>query len=284
MNHPELLLTIRSLIAIPVLLVLLWVVLLHARRQHPGLESLRKYRYAHRGYHEKPQIPENSMAAFRRAAERGFGVELDVHLTRDGRLAVIHDASLLRTCGEDVLAEDLTAEELARFCLEGTEERIPFLEEVLPLFEDVAPLIVELKPLRKNHDALAKATTDCLDRFHAEYCVESFDPRCIAWLKKNRPDVIRGQLSENFFRSSAKLSWPLRFATTHLLFNIGTHPDFVAYRYQDRKMPANRIACGLWGIQSVSWTIRSQEELEAAEREGAMVIFEQFDPGNAQRS
>ena len=272
------LLTIRSLIAIPVLLVLLWVVLLHPRRQHPGLESLRKYRYTHRGFHEKPQIPENSMAAFRRAAERGFGVELDVHLTRDGRLAVIHDASLLRTCGEDVLVEDLTADQLSRYRLEGTGERIPFLEEVLPLFEGVAPLIVELKPLRKNHDTLAKAATDCLDRFQAEYCVESFDPRCISWLKKNRPEVIRGQLSENFFRSGTKMSWPLRFATTHLLFNFGTQPDFVAYRYQDRKMPANRIACGLWGIQSVSWTIRSQEELKTAEQEGAIVIFEQFDP------
>ena len=279
-----LLLTIRSLIAIPVLLLLLWVVLLHPRRRHPGLESLRKYRYAHRGYHEKPQIPENSMAAFRRAAERGFGVELDVHLTRDGRLAVIHDSSLLRTCGEDVPVEDLTTEELSRFRLEDTDEHIPYLEEVLPLFEEVAPLIVELKPVRKNHDALAKATTDCLDRFRVEYCVESFDPRCLAWLKKNRPDVIRGQLSEYFFRSGTKLPWPLRFAATHLLFNFGTHPDFVAYRYQDRKMPANRIACRLWGIQSVSWTIRSQEELEAAEQGGAMAIFEQFDPGSAQRA
>ena len=55
------LLTIRSLLAIPLLLALLWVVLLHPRRQHPGLENLRKYRYAHRGYHAKPQIPENSM-------------------------------------------------------------------------------------------------------------------------------------------------------------------------------------------------------------------------------
>ena len=62
------------------------------------------------------------MAAFRRAAEHHFGVELDVHLTCDGRLAVIHDASLLRTAGVDVLVEDLTAEELQAYRLEGTEK------------------------------------------------------------------------------------------------------------------------------------------------------------------
>ena len=278
MPHTPLFLTIRSLIAIPAVLFLLWVVLLHPARQHPGLERLRKFRYAHRGLHDKPRIPENSMAAFRLAAEHGFGVELDVHLTRDGRLAVIHDSSLLRTCGHDVQVEDLTAAELAAFRLEGTEEQIPFLEEILPLFENCAPLIVELKPLRGNHAALAKAATDCLDRFQAEYCVESFDPRCVFWLKKNRPDVIRGQLSENFFRSETKLAFPLRLACTHLLFNPGTRPDFVAYRYQDHRMLANRIACRLWNTQSVTWTICKPEDMIAAEKNGSIVIFEQFTP------
>ena len=82
-----------------VLLILLvlaegWTLLLRCRRGHPGWKLLRQYRYAHRGYHDKPHIPENSMAAFHRAIENGFGAELDVHLLKDGHLAVIHDASL----------------------------------------------------------------------------------------------------------------------------------------------------------------------------------------------
>ena len=64
MSYPEILLTIRSILAAIVLLLLLWVALLHPKRQHPGLESLRRYRYAHRGWHDKPAIPEHSMAAF----------------------------------------------------------------------------------------------------------------------------------------------------------------------------------------------------------------------------
>ena len=95
-------------IVLLVLIVLaeLFLLMLRCRREHPGWKLLRQYRYAHRGYHDKPHIPENSMAAFRRAIEHGYGAELDVHLMKDGRLAVIHDASLKRTAGADVLVMD----------------------------------------------------------------------------------------------------------------------------------------------------------------------------------
>ena len=123
------------LIVLLVLLILgeLFTLLLQCRRGHSAWGLLRLFRYAHRGYHDKPRIPENSMAAFRRAIENGYGAELDVHLMKDGRLAVIHDASLKRTAGADVLVEDLTAEELKQYRLEGTDEQIPLLEEVLEL-------------------------------------------------------------------------------------------------------------------------------------------------------
>ncbi|MFQ9053403.1 MAG: glycerophosphodiester phosphodiesterase family protein [Oscillospiraceae bacterium] len=99
--------------------------MLQCRRGHSAWGLLRLFRYAHRGYHDKPRIPENSMAAFRRAIENGFGAELDVHLMKDGRLAVIHDASLKRTAGADVLVEDLTAEELKTYRLEAPMSRSP---------------------------------------------------------------------------------------------------------------------------------------------------------------
>ena len=157
-----------------VLLILLvlaegWTLLLRCRRGHPGWKLLRQYRYAHRGYHDKPHIPENSMAAFHRAIENGFGAELDVHLLKDGHLAVIHDASLKRTAGADVLVEDLTSEELKAYRLEGTDERIPLLDEVLALFEGKTPLVVELKPERGNHAELAAATCALLDRYRVDY-------------------------------------------------------------------------------------------------------------------
>ena len=172
--------------------LLVWF-LLHGRKNGCGWDKLEGVRYAHRGWHDKPAVPENSLPAFRRAAEAGFGAELDVHLTKDGRLAVVHDSDLTRVCGQGGIVEDLTAAELAAYRLEGTEETIPFLEEVLPLFEGKAPLVVEIKPSRGNHDALTKAAMECLDRFRTDYCVESFDPRVLVWLRQNRPEVLRGQ-------------------------------------------------------------------------------------------
>ncbi|MCI1726248.1 MAG: hypothetical protein LKM35_00965 [Lachnospiraceae bacterium] len=97
------------------------------RVNHPGWEFLGKFRYAHRGLHSLPDslpcIPENSLPAFALAAEKGFGAELDVHFTKDLQLAVVHDSNLKRVTGEDVRVEDLTAEEMRRLHLMGTEEK-----------------------------------------------------------------------------------------------------------------------------------------------------------------
>ena len=103
---------ILLIILIILIIFELYTLLLQCRKGHPRWKFLRLWRYAHRGYHDQPQIPENSMAAFRRAVAYHYGAELDVHLMRDGHLAVIHDASLKRTAGAEVLVEDLTAEEL----------------------------------------------------------------------------------------------------------------------------------------------------------------------------
>ena len=144
-------LTICIILIVLLALDLLFTLALRCRKGHRKWEVLKKYRYAHRGYHDKPRIPENSMAAFRRAIENGYGAELDVHLMKDGRLAVIHDASLKRTAGADVLVEDLTAEELKQYRLEGTDEQIPLLEEVLELFQDRTPLIIELNAMIREY-------------------------------------------------------------------------------------------------------------------------------------
>ncbi len=256
--------------------VLVWF-LLHGRNHGPGWERLTGVRYAHRGLHTLPDAPENSLAAFRRAAEAGYGAELDVHLTADGRLAVVHDGELLRVCGKNGVVEELTAGELACYRLCGTEERIPFLEQVLEIFENRAPLIVELKTAGGNYAALTKATVTCLDKFRIDYCLESFDPRVLLWLRKNRPELLRGQLTQNFWKHPEGLNPFLRLVLTNLLCNAAVRPDFVACRLEDRKGLALRL-CRRMGVRSAYWTIRSARDLRMAEAEGALVIFEQFDP------
>ena len=149
------------LAAVIVVVFLLYLLALRCEKRRGEWDYFRKWRYAHWGYHDKPRIPENSLPAFRRAVQCGFGAELDVHLMKDGHLAVIHDASLRRTAGADVEIEDLTAEELKNYTLEGTEHHIPLLEEVLPIFAGKAPLIIELKAERGNADALPPPRAPC---------------------------------------------------------------------------------------------------------------------------
>ena len=269
-----------TVLIVLIALFLLWVLALHCRKNHPAWDTLRKFRYAHRGLHDSAKgIPENSMAAFRLAAEQGYGIELDIHLTRDGRLAVIHDNSLLRTAGVDVKAKDLTAEELAQSRLEGTEEKIPFLEEVLPLFEGKAPLIVELK-VEDNAAALAEAACNLLDQYKADYCIESFHPQAIIWLKKNRPEICRGQLSQNFLKGEegTGLGKAADFAMTHLLTSFLSVPDFIAYNHRHRSCFSLQLAKAFWGVQEVSWTLRNPAALEECEAFDSLSIFEHFHP------
>ena len=261
-----------------ILLFLLYCLSVRGRRNFPGFEKLSGWLYAHRGLHGNG-IPENSMAAFRKAKEAGYGIELDIHLLKDGQLAVIHDAALIRTTGQDGFIEDLSCNDLQNYCLEGTEERIPLFSQVLELYSGAAPLIVELKCERNNYAQLCSAACEMLDHYDGLYCLESFDPRCVRWLRKNRPDLIRGQLTENYFKSEkCRLPWILKVVLSWQMLNFLTLPDFVAYRFRDRAHPSNRIAYGLWKLKGVSWTLKSQAELDKAMAAGHLPIFEGFIP------
>ncbi|WP_322154281.1 glycerophosphodiester phosphodiesterase family protein [Paratractidigestivibacter sp.] len=258
------------------------------RRGNPVLDQqwreIARYRYAHRGLHGEG-APENSVAAFLRARDHGFGVELDVHLTADGELAVIHDSEIERMCGYAGVVEEMTMAELRECRLAGTDEQIPTFDEALAVYEcdptgetELAPpVIVELKTRGKNAAALCEKAMACLDNHLVRYCVESFDPRVLVWLRRHRPEVMRGQLAQNFLEEDWR-PFHQRIGGTVLLGNAATRPDFVAYRFCDREGAPVRISCGLLGAHLVEWTICSAEDLARCEAEGAVPIFEGFLP------
>ena len=261
-------------------LVILYLLALRGRTGHPGLQKLRGWNYAHRGLHGNG-IPENSLAAFRAAVDRGYGAEFDVHLLSDGGLAVIHDSKLLRTTGREGRVEELTTEQLKGYPLEGTGETIPTFREVLAVFSGKAPVIIELKPENGNHAALCEAACAAMEGFEGSWCMESFDPRVVRWLRKNRPDIIRGQLSENYLKKpQSKLPLPLKLALAFHLENFLCRPDFMAYDFETRKVLSNPICRRLWGLEMVSWTLRTPEDHETALKEGWIPIFEHYLPEN----
>ena len=154
-------------------------------------EPFRGKNFAHRGlYTEDQSVPENSLAAFAAAAEKGYGVELDVHMTADGQIVVFHDDTLLRLCGEDRVIEEMTWEELSHYRLAGTEERIPLLSEAFDTMGGL-PVVLELK---RRHDhlgpRLCEKTLELIRNYPGPVCVQSFDPTLVRWFKKHAPDLL----------------------------------------------------------------------------------------------
>ena len=260
----------------------LWCLALMPRRGQPGWEKLEGYRYAHRGLHDVAAgRPENSLSAFRAAAEAGFGAELDVHLMADGSLAVVHDSDLARVCGRPGIVETMTRQDLADYPLLGSGETIPLLEDVLAVFAGKGPLIVELKPDRSNAAALTDAAMERLRAWPGTYCVESFRPAVLARLRKRWPEVLRGQLSCAFRGQGRGPHEKLAYwAVRHLLVCAAGRPDFVAYGWEDRDEVSLRLMRKLWHVHEAYWTVRDPAVMDALEAQGASVIFEGFVPSS----
>lgn len=232
---------------------------------------------AHRGLFHHSSPPENSLTAFRRAVEAGYGIELDVQLTADRKLVVFHDESLNRMCGVDRRLTECTYQELQSFSLGDSQEKIPLLQNVLTIVAGKVPLIIEIKAAGdcvKTARCLAKI----MKNYQGLYCIESFHPLAVAWYKKNVPDVLRGQLSTNYWKNGRKECFLVKLVMTNLLLNFYAKPDFIAYHHKYAQQFSYRLCRRLFQVENAAWTIRSQSELEEARNVFQIFIFDSFLP------
>ncbi len=230
--------------------------------------------YAHRGlFDNESDAPENSLAAFQKAVDAGYGMELDVQLSKDDKLVVFHDATLKRMCGVEGNVWDYTLEELQRFRLKNSKETIPTFAEVLQLVDGRTPLIVEYKldrPLTK----VCELGNELLSRYKGAYCIESFHPFALMWYKKHRPDVMRGQLSGKMSKETKNKKLKKVYTlVTYLLTNVLTRPDFIAYDHRYVNNISRRV-CRWLGALSVAYTIKSMERYEEVKDEFDLFIFD----------
>lgn len=234
--------------------------------------------YAHRGLHNNiTRTPENSIDAFKLAIENQYGIELDVRLTKDNIPVVFHDVNLKRVCGLDKKVRDLTFDELNNLYLFDSNERIPLLTTVLELVNGEVPLIIELKTSR-NDTSVCKIVAPILDNYNGIYCIESFNPLLVIWYKNNRPNVIRGQLSTNYFKNGIKNDKLLNLLLQNLLFNFAAKPDFIAYNYKYSNMLSYVLCHKLYKTPTFAYTIGSKEELQKSQDRFDFFIFEGFRP------
>ena len=265
-------------IGFSVLIALFFYLISPSAQSSADIENFSNQNYAHRGLHSiKDQIPENSLISFQRAAEKGYSIELDVRLTKDEQVVVFHDDSLLRMCGSDRLVRDCTYEELQSFTLQETSEKIPLFDEVAACLKDRTHLLVELKE-GPNYTVLCHKTYEILKKNGCIFCIESFDPRIVAWFRKHTPNVLRGQLACQMEPKDMQ-STILRFLLSNLLLNALSRPHFIAYRTEDMNHPVFRLTTKLLGAIPAGWTIRDIETYRAQVRAGTkMFIFESFEP------
>ncbi len=260
------------------LLTVLYVFLIAPGKRGKDISALQGFAYAHRGlFDNKNGIPENSLAAFARAVEAGYGMELDVQLTQDGQLAVFHDRTLSRMCGADECLSELSYSEAQKYTLLDTRERIPLLSQVLELVAGRVPVIVELKHYGNVND-LAKEANVLLSRYNGPYCVESFHPLAMRWFKKNAPQVIRGQLASGVISRESPAYQ--QAALKYLLVNVLSRPDFIAYDIRKDKNASIFILRHLFRPLWVAWTVRTIKEHTKASQAYDLQIFEGFMPNH----
>jgi len=232
--------------------------------------------YAHRGLHDE-DTPENSLPAFEKASERGFGIELDIRLTKDGKVVVFHDDDLKRMCKSNATVADLTYKELSAFTLGESEEKIPLFEEVLSLKDGKVPLLIELKGTNGD-TSLCDRAFELLDVYGGAFCIESFNPLLIGYVRRKRPEFIRGQLVTLLKKGDVNQPASVRFLLSHMLLNVTSRPHFIAFDVKKKPSLGIHIATSFLGAKKFGWTVRSLSDYKRLSSDGILSIFENFDP------
>lgn len=225
---------------------------------------------AHRGLFDREKIPENSMLAFDKALEKGYSIEVDVNMTQDGYIVVFHDNSLKRMTGIKNDITTMTLSEIKKFKLLGTENKIPTFEDVLLQVSGKVPILIEVKPNSKYKELMEKLI-NLLEKYNGKYSIQSFDPRIVYWLKKNMPQISRGQISSKNIREVK--SRILKILLGKMVFNVITKPNFISYQYLSinekfYKKQKNK------GREVIAWTLKNKEDYEKIRDYCDMVVFE----------
>ena len=235
---------------------------------------------AHRGlFDNNTDRPENSKKAFLSAIEMGFGIELDVRLTKDGLPVVFHDDDLYRVCGIHKTVSESNYSELLKYRLFSSDEIIPLFEDVLRLVDGKVPLVIEIKA---EYDVaeICEKVMKLLYCYPGHYCIESFSPFVLKWFKDNEPFVLRGQLSMDFFDESKQISkpWFVKFTAKNLMGNVFSRPDFVSYELNGTKSVPMHVHRDIYHGKSAVWTIRNQKDFDYAKKYFDIILFDGFIP------
>ncbi|MHB8530979.1 MAG: glycerophosphodiester phosphodiesterase [Caulobacteraceae bacterium] len=231
---------------------------------------------AHQGLWSPDGPPANSLGAFQAACARGYGIELDVHLSADGEAMVFHDATLERMTGRPGRIADHTVAELGAMRLAGSQETIPTLAEVLTLVGHRAMVHIELKTPFGEVGPLERRVCEVLIDHNGPTCVIGFNPYSHAWFAENQPTILRGLDSCSYANGEARhLAPEKRRAFARLAHVPLAKPHFLALGLDMLpSKPAARLRAK--GMPVIAWTVREPGQWAAVEEHCDNLIFEGF--------
>lgn len=231
---------------------------------------------AHRGLWSPGGAPENSLAAFQAACERGYGIELDVQLSADGEAMVFHDDDLARLTGVAGPLAARKADDLGELRLAGTDERIPTLLEVLALVGRRAMIHIELKTPYGAVGLLERRVHELIVDHAGPVAVIGFNPYSHAWFADRFPNVLRG-LDSYSYLTDRRLSPGQRQAFARLEHVEIARPHFLALGVD--MLPSEVAAARRSeGLPIVAWTVRSADHWAMLSAHCDNLIFEGFTP------
>lgn len=234
-----------------------------------GIHWLTARPIAHRGFHDmNGAVWENTASAFRRAVDRGFAIECDVHLSADGTPVVLHDGDLRRLCGADGFVWQRTAPELRALRVGGTGDHPPTLGELLELVDGRVPLVIELKGIPGHDHGLVEAVASLLVRYRGQAAIMSFDHWLIRDFRHHAPGIPAGltALGTSEHDLEAHFSM-LAHDISFVSYCLDHMPNrFVTFVREKLAMPA------------ISWTIRDRQGAGRSLAVAEQITFEGFDP------
>ncbi len=237
---------------------------------------LTAYPIAHRGLHKGREVPENSLAAFQAAIDKGYPIELDIQLIRDDEIIVFHDFDLRRMCGRNIGTNQISKADLKSLKLFESDQQIPLMEEVFEMVKGKVPLLIELKN-KSFSKILETVLLKKISVYKGEFALQSFNPFSVKWLKENAPHIKRGLLGSRL--EDEEIKSIKKIIPQKLLFGKIAEPDFIGFdiRYlPDKNVNKFRKS----GIPILAWTVSDTELLAKAKKYADNFIFENIHPGN----
>lgn len=223
---------------------------------------------AHRGLWNE-QIPENTMPAFENAINHGFAIEIDVYITTDDEIVVIHDDELSRLTGVSGKPNEKSLAELKSLRILGTDNQIPTLKELLKVVDGKVPLLIEIKPTQRME--VVDKTVEILKDYTGDFAIQSFNPKKLLRVKKLAPEFIRGVLGMPQLFPMKKFDL---FIVKKMPLNFLIKPDFISYYHG--AYPLKK--CKTKNKLLLAWTITNEQIAEQALQFADNIIFENFIP------